>query len=75
MTVRINVMGRRLKLEDLGDFGLESNVALTVDDIENIMKIVDDRCICSGCAEISASENVITSFTCRDKEGILRHTS
>ena len=72
MTIRINVMGRRLKFED---FGLKSNVALTVNDIENIIKIVGDRKICSGCAEIGASENIITSFTCRDKEGYLRHTS
>ena len=71
LTVRINVMGRRLKPEE---FGLERNVALNVEDIENIIKIVDNSRICSGCAEISASENIITSFTCRDKKGYLRHT-
>ena len=71
LTVRINVMGRRLKPDE---FGFESNVALNVEDIENIIKIVDNSRICSGCAEISASENIVTLFTCRDKEGYLRHT-
>ena len=46
-----------------------------MDDIENMIQIVDDCRICSEFAEISASNNIITSFICRDKEECLRHTS
>lgn len=72
MNICILVMDKEIKVED---FGLETNVINSIQELENVIEIVHQRKICIGCAEINADENVLTSFTCRDQEGYLRHKS
>lgn len=65
-------MGTEINVEE---FGFKTNALSTVKELEETIKIVNEQRICTGCAEINAEENIITSFTRRDKEGYLRHRS
>lgn len=72
MEVQIKIMGKTLSVEDIG---LKTNIICSVQDLEKIIISVNKARIFSGCAEINSTENVITSFTFRDKEAHLRHKS
>lgn len=72
MKFKIKIMGRNIDTEK---FNLKTNEITTINELEEIIKSVNERRVCSGCAKINAEENIINSITTRDKEGYLRHKS
>ena len=73
MTLLIKVNGVYV---DHKEFGIESNELSSVENLEQIIKVIDERRVCQGSSEItrtSVNEHLLGSFTYRDKIDSLGH--
>ena len=61
---------------DHKEFGIETNELSSVENLEQVIKVIDERKICQSCSEIprsSVNNHLLSSFSYVDKIDSLRH--